>query len=126
MKDVPDSAIKYIKIGQVTQLVKTDSDWQSIVLQHMQMELSGIRFTSTTPLIGQSLDEGKTWTFFDSKGDTATARLMLPDISPLLVLPQKVQDMQTLPRVKKDSGKTGSQPMKKSSGVKPAAKKSAC
>jgi hypothetical protein len=30
MKDVPDSAIKYIKIGQVTQLVKTDSDWQSM------------------------------------------------------------------------------------------------
>jgi hypothetical protein len=48
---------------------------------------------------------------------------MLPDISPLLVLPQKVQDMQTLQESKKTPGKTGSQPMKKSSGVKPAAKK---
>jgi len=123
MKDVPDSAIKYIRIGPVTQLVKTNSDWQSIVLQHMQMELSGIRFTSTTPLIGQSLDEGKTWTFFDSKGDTATARLMLPDISPLLVLPKKVQDMQTLEKPKKTPVKPVAKPMKKNSGVKPAAKK---
>ena len=122
MNNIPNNAVKQFSIGPIVQVVKTANDWQCIIEQHMLMELNGLRITMMSPLIGQSFNDGASWTFFDSKGDDATARMFLPTLSNELVLPKGIQNVEQLytpPVVKKDT-KTTTKPAAK----KPVAKKS--
>jgi len=96
MGQIPDSAIKEFSIGPVLQVVKTGKDWQCVVEQHMKMEINGMRITMVSPLIGQSVNNGASWTFFDSKGDRETALQFLPTLSNELVLPKSVQDVEQM------------------------------
>lgn len=88
MKQIPDTAIKSISIGKILQVVKTPKDEQCVAEQHIKMELNGIKLHKTTYLIGESLDNGNTWTFFDASTKTGLSpKDIKPDISNELKIP---------------------------------------
>ncbi len=97
MKDVPDSAIKKLEVSRIVQVKQTANDVQCIVEQQMMMHLQGAEVTSTTYLVGESLDNGKNWTFFDaSNSGAADPRTIKPDLSPELNIPEKKQAVREL------------------------------
>ncbi len=97
MMQIPDSAIKSIGVGKVLQVVKTADDHQCVVEQNMLMEMEGMRVTSTTYLIGESLNGGKNWTFFDaSNGGSVKPTDIKPNLSPELKIPEKTQDVKKI------------------------------
>ena len=79
MKQIPETAIKSLSLGKILQVVKTQKDRQCVVEQHMEMQQNGITLNKTTYLIGESLDDGNTWTFFDA---STKAGLLPKDIKP--------------------------------------------
>lgn len=101
MNQIPDTAIKHFSIGAVVQLLKTKDGWQCIVEQHMKMHLEGMQVTSKSLLLGISSD-GKKWTFVDTKGDVATAKMFVPEIDDRIVIPKPVQDIVYPQAPKKD------------------------
>ena len=96
MNLIPDTAIKRMEASKVLQVVKTDKDLQCVVEQKMEMHLEGTKITRTTYLIGESLDLGKTWTFFDASSDALPLKKIKPNISPELKIPAKKQEMEKL------------------------------
>ncbi len=90
MKQLPKAVVKDIRFGKILQVVKTERDMQCLVEQNLQMEAEGLNLDRTTYLVGESLDGGKIWTFFDA---TVKSRLLpkdiKPDISPELKIPAK-------------------------------------
>lgn len=78
MNLIPDSAIESISLGKILQVVKTSGDMQCLVEQNLKLQLYGKTMIKTTYLIGESLDNGKNWTFFDASTKTA---LSLKDIN---------------------------------------------
>ncbi|TDH23078.1 hypothetical protein EXU57_18675 [Segetibacter sp. 3557_3] len=97
MKDVPDSAIKKLMVSRILQVKETPTDVQCIVEQQMMMHLQGAEVTSTTYLVGESLDHGKNWTFFDaSNSGVASPGTIKPNLSPELKIPEKKQDAREL------------------------------
>lgn len=94
MQQIPDTAIKSIGAGKILQVVKTDHDHQCVIEQNMLMEMQGMRITSTTYLVGESLNGGRSWTFFDGSNGGAVKPIDLkPNLSPDLKIPQKKQEM---------------------------------
>lgn len=91
MKQIPDTAIKKLETGKILQVVKTNKDEQCVLEQNMEMRLEGTRILSTTYLIGESLDGGKNWTFFDASTKAMAPGDIKPDISPELKIPEKKQ-----------------------------------
>jgi hypothetical protein len=97
MKQIPDTAIKSIGVGKILQVVKTDQDHQCVVEQNMLMEMQGMRLSSTTYLVGESLNGGKSWTFFDaSTGGAVKPTDLKPNLSPEIKVPEKKQDMKPM------------------------------
>jgi len=97
MQSIPDTAVKLMTAGRILQIVTTPADMQCVVEQHMVMELSGFRFASTSHLVGESTDKGKSWTFFDAAdGGFAGAKDIKPNISPKLKIPKKRQAIKDL------------------------------
>ena len=93
---VPDSAWKVYEPGKVLQIVKTGSDFQSIIELRSVIEWQGRRITSTSHLIGQSWDGGSFWTFFDSQNDAKAAKQIKPDISSELIIPGKMEKVEPI------------------------------
>jgi hypothetical protein len=90
MKQIPDSVVKNIEIGRVLQVVKTPKDEQCLVEQNMRLQSAGVTFSKTTYLIGESVNSGKNWTFFDvSTNSRLTPKHIKPDISKELIIPDK-------------------------------------
>jgi hypothetical protein len=88
MKQIPDSTIQSITIGKILQVVKTAKDEQCVVEQNMKMEQHGTTLDKTTYLVGESLDNGETWTFFDASTKTGLLpKDIKPDISNELQIP---------------------------------------
>jgi hypothetical protein len=97
MKQIPDTAVKYIGTGNILQVVKTDKDQQCVVEQNMKMVLDSIQITSTSYLVGESVDDGKTWKFFDaSNSGLITAKDIKPNLSTELKIPAKKQETKLL------------------------------
>ena len=97
MKQIPDTAIKKIGLGDILQVIKTEKDYQCVVEQSMHMQLEGISINTTTYLIGESLDQGKTWTFFDaSSSGLVTPKDIKPNISPDLKIPVQKKEVKQL------------------------------
>jgi hypothetical protein len=96
MKLIPDTAIKTIEAGKILQVIKTNNDQQCVVEQNMEIHTEGTRIISTTYLVGESLDGGKNWTFFDASVSARAPKDIKPDISPELKIPAKKRDMQKL------------------------------
>ncbi len=90
MKQIPDSTIQYIRLGKILQIVKTPKDEQCVVEQNMQMHIQRTTIDKTTYLIGESLDNGKNWTFLDASANSALpVNEIKPDISKDLKIPEK-------------------------------------
>ncbi|GEO12077.1 hypothetical protein SAE01_45730 [Segetibacter aerophilus] len=88
MKQIPDSTIQSITIGRILQVVKTSKDQQCVVEQNMRMEQQGTTLDKTTYLVGESLDNGEMWTFFDASTKTGLLpKDIKPDISSELKIP---------------------------------------
>jgi hypothetical protein len=97
MKQIPDTAIKSIGVGKILQVVKTDQDHQCVVEQNMLMHMQGMKLNSTTYLVGESLNGGKSWTFFDaSSGGVVKPKDLKPNLSPEIIIPEKKQDMKPM------------------------------
>ena len=94
MQMIPDTAIKNMRVGKILQVVKTADDLQCVVEQNMVMEMESIRVTSTTYLVGESLNGGKNWTFFDGANTGAVKPTDIkPNLSPELKIPEKKQEV---------------------------------
>ncbi len=97
MKHIPDTAIKRIGVGNILQVVKTDKDQQCVVEQNMHLQLDSIDIKTTSYLVGESLDAGKTWTFFDaSSSGLVTPKTIKPDLSADLKIPEQKKEVKQL------------------------------
>jgi hypothetical protein len=95
MQQIPDSTVKNIALGKILQVVKTPGDLQCVVEQHMELQLHGSNIKKITYLVGESLDNGTTWTFFDASVKTGvTPKEIKPDISSDLKIPEAQNDAQ--------------------------------
>lgn len=94
--NVPDSAWKKYEAGNILQILKSGKDLQGIIELHSIVEWQGVRVTATAYLIGESWNNGLTWTFFDSHGDANGSRVLMPSLSPDLVVPTKQEKMEPL------------------------------
>jgi hypothetical protein len=108
---VPDSAWKIYEPGNVRQVIKTDYDLQAIVELHSLVEWQGLRVTSTSYLIGESWSGGMYWSFFDSQNNREASKKIKPDLSNLLIIPEKNEKIEPIipasssPAKNKKSGK---------------------
>ncbi|MBN8664740.1 MAG: hypothetical protein K2Y12_06965 [Chitinophagaceae bacterium] len=95
MKALPDTAVKKASAGKLLQIVFTKTDIQCVIEQIVEIDFSGIVMHSITPLIGESRDGGKNWTFFDGSGSTPLIQNkdIKPDLSDQLVLPAVKRNM---------------------------------
>ncbi|MEJ7627946.1 MAG: hypothetical protein WKF35_13855 [Ferruginibacter sp.] len=87
MTELPDSSIKFFELGKPMQLINSGHDWQTVIMQKLDIYIQGKMVRSVSYLVGESLDNGKTWTFFDSKGDREVVKKMKPDVSDKLIIP---------------------------------------
>ena len=85
----PDTAWKKYEAGKILQVIKTDRDYQAIIELKTIIEWQGSRITTTSHLVGESWDGGMFWTFFDSQGDRAAAKMIHPGLSEQLTIPQR-------------------------------------
>ncbi len=105
--NVPDTAWKLYKPGNVLQIVKVGKDLQGVMELHSIIEWQGVRVTSTAYMIAESWNNGFSWTFFDSHGDANGSRVLVPSLSPELVIPQKQEKIEPL-----DPSMQGKTPLK--------------
>lgn len=96
MKQIPDTAIKLLETGKILQIVRTTKDLQCVIEQNMEMRLEGNRITQTSYLVGESLDVGKSWTFFDASVSSLPPATIKPDLSPQLKIPAKRRNVEKL------------------------------
>jgi hypothetical protein len=94
--NVPDSAWKLYKPGKILQILRAGKDLQGVIELHSIVEWQGVRVTSTAYMIAESWNNGYTWTFFDSHGDANGSRVLVPSLSPDLVIPPKQEKMEPL------------------------------
>jgi hypothetical protein len=89
MDNIPDTVIKSVEMGKILQMVTTPKDLQCVVEQIIKMNLDGKIADKKTYLIGESLDKGNNWTFFDASTKTGlTPQDIKPDISQALKVPR--------------------------------------
>jgi hypothetical protein len=93
MNGISDSIIKSAQVNRIVQVEKVDNELQCVVEQKLVMEMAGNRITSTTYLVGESLNGGKSWTFFDASNEGRIRPLDIkPNLSPKFTIPQKKQE----------------------------------
>ncbi len=100
---VPDTAWKKYETGKIVQVVKKGSDFQAILELNTILEWQGSRITTTSHLIGDSWN-GMFWTFFDSQGEPAAARLIKPDLDPLLIIPNRIEKREPISKPPQPKG----------------------
>ncbi len=89
MDQIPDTVIRSVEMGKILQVVKTPEDEQCVVEQIIKMNLDGKIIDKKTHLVGESLDRGYNWTFFDASTKTGlTPEDIKPDVSKALKMPQ--------------------------------------
>jgi len=93
---IPDSAWKKYEAGKVIQVLKTGGDYQAIIELNSIIEWQGSRTTNIAYLIANSWDGGMFWTFFDSQGDVAAAKLIKPDLDGRLTIPPQIEKKEGL------------------------------
>jgi hypothetical protein len=95
MKQIPAGATNEVTLGRVLQVVKTPKDLQCVVEQHNKIIIEGLDMSRTTYLIGESLDDGKTWTFLDASVKSGvTPKGLKPDLSSELKIPATKKGIQ--------------------------------
>lgn len=97
MQNVADSVIKSARIEKVLQVEKVDDELQCLVEEKIVMEMEGNRVINTSYLIGESLNQGKSWTFFDASNDGKIKPLDIkPNLSPGIKIPAKKQQTEVI------------------------------
>ncbi|MBI5370713.1 MAG: hypothetical protein HZA79_01675 [Sphingobacteriales bacterium] len=86
---IPDSAWKVYEPGTILQVIRTGTDFQSVIELRSVIEWEGRKITAINYLVGQSWDGGYFWTFFDSQNSPKAAKEIKPDLSDELVIPAK-------------------------------------
>ena len=96
MKALPDSAVKKAGVGKLLQLVFTETDIQCVIEQIVEIHFSGMEVYAVTPLIGESKDGGKNWTFFDGSGSSPLIQNkdIKPNLSDRLIIPAVKRNIQ--------------------------------
>jgi len=95
-RSIPDSAWKQYEPGKILQVIKTGGDFQAVIELKSILEWQGSRITTVSHLVGESWDGGLFWAFFDTEGDLATVKMIKPDLSDQLIIPQKSEKMEPL------------------------------
>lgn len=88
---IPDTCWKKYEPTTVLQVIRTDGDYQAVILLSSILEFENTRYITTTPLIAESWDGGYFWTFFDSQGDLVATKIIKPDLAPTIILPERKQ-----------------------------------
>jgi hypothetical protein len=86
---IPDSAWKLYEPGKVLQVIKTEGDMQAVIELKSVLAWDNSLITTVSHLIGESWNGGLFWTFFGNDGDTEAAKLIKPDLSPLIIIPKR-------------------------------------
>lgn len=93
---IPDTAWRKYEPGKILQVIKTGGDYQTVIELQTIIEWQSYRINTTSHLIGESWDGGMFWTFFDSQGDVLAAKMIKPDLSELLIIPNRVETKEQL------------------------------
>ena len=97
MQNVADSVIKTARVEKVLQVEKVDAELQCLVEEKIVMEMEGNRITTTSYLVGESLNQGKSWTFFDASNDGKIKPIDIkPNLSPGIKIPAKKQQTEVI------------------------------
>jgi hypothetical protein len=86
---IPDTCWKKYEPTKILQVLRTEGDYQAVILLSSVLEWENTRYVTTTPLIAESWDGGYFWTFFDSQGDPIATKIVKPDLSPLIQIPER-------------------------------------
>jgi hypothetical protein len=97
---IPDSAWKKYEVGSILQVIKKGKDIQAIIELNSTLEWQGSRIITTSHLVAESWDGGLFWTFFDSQNDRMAAKLIDPNLSDELIIPEKQEKREPLPAAK--------------------------
>ncbi len=80
-----------VRAGRILRVIPGSQPMQCIVEQWLELDYQGSPVAGVSHLIGIS-DDGKSWTFADGNSDAGNnIKLLIPGISPLLVIPKKKQ-----------------------------------
>lgn len=96
----PESAWKKYENGKILQVVKKGRDFQAVIELNTMIEWEGNRITTVSHLVGESWDGGRFWTFFDSQGDRQASLHINPTLSEELVIPQREEKKEPIPKTK--------------------------
>jgi len=92
MTGLADTVVKRAEVDSILQVVTVDNELQCLVKQTMVFEQDGNRITSTSYLVGESLNEGKSWTFFDASNEGKIKPIDIkPNLSTQFNIPRKQQ-----------------------------------
>lgn len=83
----PSYATEYVSI---VQLVNNTNEWQCVIQKTRDAMIDDRRATITTYMVGQSVDNGRSWKFFDVPFNPANNIVyIMPDIFSSLVIPRR-------------------------------------
>lgn len=105
LSEMPDSSVKEYTTGEVVQLVKTAGSWQSVIEQTLVFEADSMRLVSLSYLFGVSYDGGRAWTFIDPQGDINNVKLLFPDVSPEIRIPETKDDLRNMDQQREQARK---------------------
>lgn len=75
---------------RIVQLVNNTNEWQCVMQKQNEAIIDNNRAIITTYLVGQSVDKGRNWTFFDVAHNSVNNIVyIMPDIFTSLVIPQR-------------------------------------
>lgn len=80
-----------VRAGRILRVIANGKPKQCIVEQLLELDYQGSPIAGISHLIGIS-EDGKEWTFADGNSDAGkNIKMLIPEISPLLVIPKKKQ-----------------------------------
>jgi hypothetical protein len=89
--DLNGVSFKEVRAGRILRVLAKAKPAQCIVEQLMEIDYQGTTIAVVSHLVGIS-ENGREWTFADGNSDTGkNIRMLIPKISPLLVIPRKKQ-----------------------------------
>lgn len=75
---------------RLVQLLNNANEWQCVIQKTQHGTIDNNKALITTYLVGQSVDNGETWKFFDvAYNSVSNVAYIMPDIFSTLVIPQR-------------------------------------
>jgi hypothetical protein len=104
MEQLKDVNFTVMKPGRIIRVLAYEDSYQCIIEQQSELQMEGVVFSSVSHLVGLSFNKGQSWRFADGNtGNMEDIKSVLPELSPLLLIPKKKQEMgKTLPELLKD------------------------